>query len=623
MAETIVGRFWERVGEHPERVALRHKSDGGWRDVTWQGYGDITKRAAKGLLALGFSHADKMSLLSHNRPEWFYVDVACMSLGGTTAPIYVTNSADQVAYVIEHSESKVAIVEDSEQLEKVLKMRSELPALEKVIVFDGYDGDADGDFVMTWDELLASGKDVDDSKFDAALGSVTPDDLATFVYTSGTTGPPKAVMLSHSNIWWTASHSQQQIPIADAEKGRALSYLPLSHIAERMISHMLQIYYGTQTWFAGSIETLLEDLKECEPTYFFGVPRVWEKFYAGIQAKMAQADPDDRKTKLAKKAIALGRTVTEAEQEAVRQGGKMTDAKLGLGARLQHALLDKLVLHKVRSAIGLGQCELSLSAAAPINSELLWFFHSIGLKIAEGYGQSEDTGPTTWNPPDAILIGTVGPALPGMEVKIAEDGEILARGGNVTKGYYKNEEATKELLDNEGWMRSGDVGKLDGNGYLMITDRKKDLIITAGGKNIAPQEIENKIKFHDLISQAVVIGDRRPFLTAIITLDEEKAPGWAKEHGVDASDVAGIAGDERTLKEIEAAINEVNNSLARVEGVKKFRVLDRDFLEEENEITPTLKVKRKQIGENYNEHIEEMYRKDSPSSAPMKAPQRK
>ena len=623
MAETIVGRFWERVGEHPERVALRHKSDGGWRDVTWQGYGDISKRAAKGLLALGFSHADKMSLLSHNRPEWFYADVACMSLGGTTAPIYVTNSADQVAYVIGHSESKVAIVEDSEQLEKVLKMRSELPALEKVIVFDGYEGDADGDYVMTWDEFLAGGEDVDDAKFDAALGSVTPDDLATFVYTSGTTGPPKAVMLSHSNIWWTASHSQQQIPIADAEKGRALSYLPLSHIAERMISHMLQIYYGTQTWFAGSIETLLEDLKECEPTYFFGVPRVWEKFYAGIQAKMAQADPDDRKTKLAKKAIALGRTVTEAEQEAVRQGGKMTDAKLGLGARLQHALLDKLVLHKVRSAIGLGQCELSLSAAAPINSELLWFFHSIGLKIAEGYGQSEDTGPTTWNPPDAILIGTVGPALPGMEVKIAEDGEILARGGNVTKGYYKNEEATKELLDNEGWMRSGDVGKLDGNGYLTITDRKKDLIITAGGKNIAPQEIENKIKFHDLISQAVVIGDRRPFLTAIITLDEEKAPGWAKEHGVDASDVAGIAGDERTLKEIEAAINEVNNSLARVEGVKKFRVLDRDFLEEENEITPTLKVKRKQIGENYNEHIEEMYRKDSPSSAPMKAPQRK
>jgi long-chain acyl-CoA synthetase len=623
MAETIVGRFWERVGEHPDRVALRHKGDGGWKDVTWRKYGDHVERAAKGLLALGFSHSDKMSLLSHNRPEWFYADVACMSLGGTTAPIYVTNSADQVAYVIGHSESKVAVVEDSEQLEKVLKMRSELPKLEKVVVLDGYDGDADGDFAMTWDAFLAGGEGVDDAKFEAARGSVTPDDLATFVYTSGTTGPPKAVMLSHSNIWWTASHSEQQIPIADAERGRALSYLPLSHIAERMISHMLQIYYGTQTWFAGSIETLLDDLKECEPTYFFGVPRVWEKFYAGIQAKMAQADPDDRKTKLAKKAIELGRKVTEAEQEAVRRGGKMTDAKVPLGTRLQHALLDKLVLHKVRSAIGLGQCELSLSAAAPINSELLWFFHAIGLKIAEGYGQSEDTGPTTWNPPDAILIGTVGPALPGMEVKLAEDGEILARGGNVTKGYYKNEEATAELLDGDGWMHSGDVGQLDDNGYLTITDRKKDLIITAGGKNIAPQEIENKIKFNDLISQVVVIGDRRPFLTALITLDEEKAPAWAKANGVDASDLAGIAGDERTLKEIEGAINEVNNSLARVEGVKKFRVLDRDFLEEENEITPTLKVKRKQIGENYNEHIEEMYKKDTPSSGTVKAPQRK
>ena len=623
MAETIVGRFWERVGEHPDRVALRHKGDGGWKDVTWQRYGNEVERAAKGLLALGFSHSDKMSLLSHNRPEWFYADVACMSLGGTTAPIYVTNSADQVAYVIGHSESKVAVVEDSEQLEKVLKMRSELPMLEKVVVFDGYDGDADGDFVMAWDAFLAGGDGVDDATFEAARRSVSPDDLATFVYTSGTTGPPKAVMLSHSNIWWTASHSEQQIPIADAERGRALSYLPLSHIAERMISHMLQIYYGTQTWFAGSIDTLLDDLKECEPTYFFGVPRVWEKFYAGIQAKMAQADPDDRKTKLAKKAIELGRKVTEAEQEAVRRGGKMTDAKLSLGTRLQHALLDKLVLHKVRSAIGLGQCELSLSAAAPINSELLWFFHSIGLKIAEGYGQSEDTGPTTWNPPDAILIGTVGPALPGMEVKLAEDGEILARGGNVTKGYYKNEEATAELLDGDGWMHSGDVGQLDDNGYLTITDRKKDLIITAGGKNIAPQEIENKIKFHDVISQVVVIGDRRPFLTALITLDEEKAPAWAKANGVDASDLAGIAGDERTLKEIEGAINEVNDSLARVEGVKKFRVLDRDFLEEENEITPTLKVKRKQIGENYNEHIEEMYKKDTPSSGMVKAPQRK
>ena len=619
--ETIVERFWERVGEHPEKLALRYKSNGSWRDITWQGYGDSVKRAAKGLMSLGFGHSDKMSLLSLNRPEWHIADVACLAVGGATAPIYVTNSPDQVAYVVGHSESKVACVENQEQLEKILKTRGELSNLEKVIVFEGYQGDADKDFVMTWDELLAAGDAIDDDKFDEARKSVQPEDLATFVYTSGTTGPPKAVMLSHANVWWTATHSEQHIPIGDASIGRALSYLPLSHIAERMISHFLQIYYGTQTWFAESLVTLPADLKECRPTYFFGVPRVWEKFYAGIQAKMAQADPNDRKTKLAKKAIEVGRKVTEAEQEAVARGGKMTDAKIPLGLKLQHAALDKLVLHKVRDALGLDQCQLALSAAAPLNADLIWFFHSIGIKITEGYGQSEDNGPTTWNPPDAILIGTVGTPLPGLEVKIADDGEILARGGNVMAGYYKDEKATKETIDEDGWLHSGDVGEFNDYNYLKITDRKKDLIITAGGKNIAPQEIENKIKFHSLISQVVVIGDRRPFLTALVTLDEEKAPSWAKEQGIDG-DIAAIAGNERTLKEIEGAINEVNTSLAKVEGVKKFRILERDFLQEENEITPTMKVKRKQIGEIYGDVIEDMYKKESPEKASAAAPVR-
>ncbi|MGH2819040.1 MAG: AMP-dependent synthetase/ligase, partial [Actinomycetota bacterium] len=273
-------------------------------------------------------------------------------------------------------------------------------------------------------------------------------------------------------------------------------------------------------------------------------------------------------------------------------------------------------------AVGLGECRLSLSAAAPLNPELIWFFHSIGIKITEGYGQSEDNGPTTWNPPDAVKIGTVGTALPGIQLKLAEDGEILAKGGNVTPGYYKNEEATRELIDEDGWMHSGDVGEIDRHGYLKITDRKKDLIITAGGKNVAPQEIENKLKFHGLISQVVVIGDRRPFLTALITLDEEKAPEWARQHGIDG-DVAAIAGHERTLKEMQSTIDELNESLAKVEGIKKFRVLERDFLQEENEITPTLKVKRKQIGEFYAGIIEEMYRKDTPESGSARAPERK
>jgi long-chain acyl-CoA synthetase len=625
MATTIIERFNEHVRNRPDKVALRYKSGGDWRDITWRGYGDAVKKAAKSLLSLGFEHSDKIALLSGNRPEWQIADVAAMSIGGAAAAIYTTNSPEQVAYIIGHSEAKIAFVDVTDQLEKILKMRSELPKLEKVVVFEGYEGDADKDFVMAWDDFLLLGKDVDDSRYEEGLRSVKPEDLATFVYTSGTTGPPKGVMLTHSNIWWTATHSEQHIPIGDADNGRALSYLPLSHIAERMISHLLQIYYGTQTWFAESLDTLLGDLQACKPTYFFGVPRVWEKFYAGFQAMAAQPPKDkseERKKKLARKAIELGREVTKLEQEAVARGGKATDARIPLGLKLQHAALDKLVLAKIRERFGLDQCVLALSAAAPLNPDLIWFFHSIGIKITEGYGQSEDNGPTSWNPPDAVKIGTVGTAFPELQVKLAEDGEILVRGGNVMTGYYKDEAATKEAVDADGWLRSGDVGEFDEHGYLKITDRKKDLIITAGGKNIAPQEIENRIKFHQLISQVVVIGDRRPFLTALVTLDEEKAPAWAKEQGIEG-DIGAIANDERTLKEIEGAINEVNRNLAKVEGVKKFRVLERDFLQEENEITPTMKVRRKQINENYRDAIEGMYEKESPAAAGAKAPLRK
>jgi long-chain acyl-CoA synthetase len=280
------------------------------------------------------------------------------------------------------------------------------------------------------------------------------------------------------------------------------------------------------------------------------------------------------------------------------------------------------VLHKIRAVFGLDECTLALSAAAPLNPDLIWFFHSIGVKITEGYGQSEDNGPTTWNPPAKIKIGTVGSPLPDLEVKLADDGEILVRGGNLMKGYYKDDRATSETIDSEGWLHSGDVGEFDQHNYLKITDRKKDLIITAGGKNIAPQELENKLKsLAPIVSQVVVIGDRRPFLTCLLTLDEEKAPAWAKEHGIEGG-IAEIANNERTLKELEGAINELNTKLAKVEGIKKFRVLERDFLQEENEITPTMKVKRKTIGESYADVIEELYSRETPSAGAAKAPVR-
>lgn len=632
-AQTIIDRFQERVRNSPGKVALRHKKDGRWTDITWSEYGAHVTKVAKGLLSLGFGHGDKIAILANNRPEWHVADVAAMTLGGATAAIYTSNSPEQVAYIIEHSESKVAFVDTIDQLEKILKMRGELPLLQKVVIFDGKDHGADSGFVITWDEFISSGSPVEDARIETEKQKVSPDDLATFVYTSGTTGPPKGVMLTHANIWWTATHSEQHIPIGDDSMklpdgtydGRALSYLPLSHIAERMISHLLQIYYGTTTWFAESLDALPQDLQACKPTYFFAVPRVWEKFHAKFM-EMASQPPKDkseaRKKNLAKRAIALGLEVTKLEQAAVARGEKLADAKIPVGKKLQHRLLDKLVLHKIRAAFGLDECVLPLSAAAPLSPELIWFFHSIGLKITEGYGQSEDNGPTSWNPPDAIKIGSVGTPLPGLEVKIADDGEILVRGGNLMAGYYKDEQATREAIDEDGWLHSGDVGELDEFRYLKITDRKKDLIITAGGKNIAPQEIENRLKTrHPLISQVVVIGDRRPFLSALITLDEEKAPSWGKEQGIEG-DIAAIANHERTIKEIEGAVNEVNKSLAKVEGIKKFRVLERDFLQEENEITPTMKVKRKQINEIYADVIEDMYDKSSPPGAGAAAPVR-
>lgn len=621
-SHTIVDLFWERTETSPAKSALRYKHEGAWTDISWAEYGSRVRKAAKGLLSIGFSPGDKMSLLSKNRPEWHVADVACLSVGGATAPVYTTNSPEQVAYIVEHSDSKVAVVEDMDQLEKVLKMQSELPKLEKIVVISGYDGSADAGLVMSWDELLEAGGAASDDDFEAARSAVGPDDLATFVYTSGTTGPPKAVMLTHANIWFTCESGRQMIAPPDPANARTISYLPLSHIAERMISHLLHIYYGSQTWFAESLDTLLDDLKEVKPTYFFAVPRVWEKFYAGIQGKLGAADPNDRKVKLALSAIAAGREVTKHEQAAVSTGKKLADARVPLGLKLKHRLLDKLVLTKLREAIGLDQCDLPLSAAAPLNPELIWFFHAIGVKIAEGYGQSEDNGPTTWNPPDAVKIGSVGIPMPGIEVKIAADGEILARGANVSPGYYKDAAATAELIDPEGWMHSGDVGELDEHNYLKITDRKKDLIITAGGKNIAPQELENRIKFHELISQVVVIGDRRPFLTALITLDEEKAPAWAAAHGVEG-DLAQIAADELTLKELGVWMESINEKLAKVEGIKRFRVIERDFRQEDNEITPTLKVKRRQINEIFAAAIEDMYNKESPAAGAVSAPERK
>jgi long-chain acyl-CoA synthetase len=458
------------------------------------------------------------------------------------------------------------------------------------------EGTGENGLVISFDELRQLGRDFVSSNpntLQERIDGVKPEDMATIVYTSGTTGPPKGAVLTHGNFAWTLQSIGSVLPFQDGTE-RVLSYLPLSHIFERLTSDWGGIHNGVEVWFNEDITKLKDNLEECRPTFFIGVPRVYEKFYMGLQ-KVIETHP---KKDLIKKAIAAA-----TEKVELVQAGK----PVPMGLRLKTALFDRLVISKLRHGLGMDNVRFAITGAAPINDEILKFLFALGINVLEGYGQTEDNAPTSVNPPHKPKIGTVGLPIPGLEVKIAEDGEILVKGPNVFKGYFKNEEATKETMSDDGYLMTGDIGEFDNEGYLKITDRKKDLIITAGGKNISPQEIEGKLKFAPLVSQAVVIGDRRPFLTALITLDPEIAPAWAKEQGIDFTDVTELADNEKVQAAVEKIVEEVNSGLAKVETIKKWTVLPRDFTQEAEEITPTLKVKRKTINEKYGDLIERMY----------------
>jgi long-chain acyl-CoA synthetase len=596
MGGTVVSMFRERAAMDPDRDALKVKRNGEWSGITWRAYEEAVRRAANGLLSLGIERGDKVAIISLNRPEWHEADLAVMSVGAVTVPIYVTNSPPQLSYITGHSESKAIFVENAGQLEKVTKTRGDLPALQKVIIFDP-EGVTLDEFVLSWEQLLTAGDGyaaANPKVLEDRTAAVEPDDLATLVYTSGTTGPPKGAMLTHSNIVWTCGALNEVLTVTTEE--RKLSYLPLSHIAERMVGHFTHLYGGGETWFAESIDTLREDLGACKPTVFFGVPRVWEKFYAGIM-NLLESLPEEQRIP-AEQAVQLGLKRVEAQQAG---------SSLPPDLEEKYKEADGKLFALARGALGLDQAWGLVSGAAPINAEVLRFFHAIGLPVAEVYGQTEDNGPTSINPPDKIKIGTVGPPIPGVEVKIAEDGEVLVRGGNVGPGYYKQPEATKELIDDEGWMHSGDIGEFDDDGYLRITDRKKDLIITAAGKNIAPQVIENMLKYSPWISQAVVIGDRRAYLTALLTLDQEKVTQFAEQKSIAHKDFAELTRHPDIQQLVDNAVAEVNEQLARVEQIKKWIVLERDFAQEHDEMTPTMKVRRKAIVEKYADTIEAMY----------------
>ena len=483
----------------------------------------------------------------------------------------------------------MVLLENEEQWAKVDAERSNLPELKYAVMMEGAP-DIDDPMVLSWEEFLAKGDEVEDAVLEERMNKLEEDQMATLIYTSGTTGPPKAVMLTHKNLTWTASSAKDLVE--NTHEDCSLSYLPLSHIAEQMFSIHGPITVGSKVYYAESIEKVADNLKEVQPHVVFAVPRIWEKFYAAVSSKLQQA------TGAKAKLVAWARGVGEKVSELKNRGGEPT----GLLA-LQYALASKLIFSKLKPALGLGRARVCVSGAAPIQPEILRFFASLDIRIHEVYGQSEDCGPTTFNVPGQTRFGTVGPAVPDVEVQTADDGEIIVRGPNVFKGYYKDEEATNSTLI-DGWLHSGDLGAFDDEGFLTITGRKKEIIITAGGKNIAPKNIEAALKNNPLIAQAVVIGDRRKFLSALLTLEEEAAQEYAEQN---ALSVGTLHEHPDVVALIQKTVDETNALFARVEHVRKFTVLDRNFSVEDGELTPTLKIKRNKVNEHFEKEIEAMY----------------
>ncbi|MCO4761827.1 MAG: long-chain fatty acid--CoA ligase [Myxococcales bacterium] len=594
--DTIPARLQEQGRVRAEQGAYHIKRDGQWHGTSWGTYAKEVHDAARALIGLGLEPGGTVGVLGFNRPEWSIFSMGAMSAGGAPAGIYTTCSAPEVAYVISHAGAAVVLLEDEGQWGKVQAELDNLPLLKHVVMMKGaptLTDDSGRVTIHSWEDFMATASAVPAEVVGERIDALQPDQLATLIYTSGTTGPPKGVMLSHQNLAWTAQIAGVMVEIDDRDS--SLSYLPLSHIAEQLFTLHGPATYGHQIYYAESLDKVADNLKEVRPTIVFAVPRIWEKFYAGIRAKLKEAPP--LKRTLAAWAMGVGEQIVDLENRGESIPGVL---------QLQNRLADKLVLSKVRAALGLGNLRFAVSGAAPISPEILTFLGGIGVPVREVYGQSEDSGPTSFNRPGRTRFGSVGPAVPGVDVRIADDGEICVKGPNVYLGYYKNEAATADALK-DGWLHSGDLGKIDDEGFLHITGRKKDIIITAGGKNIAPKNIEASLKNDDLITEAVVIGDRRKFISALICLDPDVAAKFAQDNGLDAATVHEAPA---LIAAVQEVVDATNVLFARVEHVRKFTVLPRPLSVEAGELTPTLKVKRKVVNEAYADTIDAMYPKD-------------
>jgi long-chain acyl-CoA synthetase len=592
---TLASMFWNRVERDGERPAQQSKEAGVWQTRTWRQVGEVVRELATGLLALGRRKDDAVGILSASRAEWVQADFAIFSAGCRTIPIYPTYPPDLIQYIVNDAGVRTLFVEDASQLAKVLEVQGKMDGLEQIVVIRGYEGEPSSQ-IMTWDGLRRLGRDnVERLKSDLAgrVAEVRPEDVATIVYTSGTTGPPKGVVQTHGNHMATLDSASKMAGIQDGDTH--LLFLPLAHSFARLES-FIGVHRGLTTAFAENIDKLRENLPEVKPHFICSVPRVFEKVYAGVIAKAEAGSPVKRK--IFHWAVGVGREVSRLQQAR---------GPVPPGLAFKHRLAHKLVFSKLHQALG-GRLRFAVSGGAPLSKEIAEFFHAAGILILEGYGLTETCPSLTFNRLDNFRFGSVGQAQPGIEIKIAPDGEILGRGANIAKGYFKKPEATAEVFLPDGWFATGDIGRLDGDGFLYITDRKKDLIVTAGGMNIAPQNVENLLKGDPFISQAMVHGDKRPYPVALITLNPEELTKFAKAEGILDTEPASLAKNPKVVERVSRIVEERNDELQSYAKIKKFWILPADFTVENGLLTPTLKVKRKVITEKYRETLDSLYR---------------
>ncbi|MEO6793614.1 MAG: long-chain fatty acid--CoA ligase [Mycobacterium sp.] len=584
--DNVAAVVFEHERDNPDLVIYQTLVDGVWTDVTCATAAAQIRSAALGLIAQGIAAGDRVVIFSATRYEWAILDFAILSVGAVTVPVYETSSAEQVRWVLQDSGAVLAFAETDTHAQMINELAGDLPGLRRVLTIDGSGAEA-------LNELAEAGAGTDPAQLTARLDALRVTDPATLIYTSGTTGRPKGCQLTHSNLIYEVRGTKAALPPLLVPGQRLLVFLPLAHVLARALS-IAAFANGVTVGFTSDIKNLVPMFSVFKPTVVVSVPRVFEKVYNTA----AQNAANDGKSKIFEMAAQTAVDWSEASE----RGGP------GLLLRAKHALFDKLVYHKLRAALG-GDCRASVSGGAPLGDRLGHFYRGVGLSIYEGYGLTETTAAITVNPVGGIKVGTVGKLVPGNSMRIADDGELLVRGGVVFDGYWRNEQATADAFA-DGWFKTGDLAAIDADGYLKITGRKKEIIVTAGGKNVAPAVLEDQLRAHPLISQAMVVGDARPFIGALITIDPEAIGGWKQRNGkaTDAS-VGDLADDPDLIAEVDAAVKQANLAVSHAESIRKFQILPVDFSEATGELTPTMKVKRNVVTEKFADAIETIYRK--------------